>query len=49
MDKYKYLILLIILIMVLSFFCYEKVDLVYFEKPLLGKVIFVDPGHGCTC
>ena len=46
MSNYKYLLLLIILLLVLSFFDYEKIDLVYIEKPLLGKVIFVDSGHG---
>jgi len=49
MGKYKYLITLIILLVILSFFNYEKIDLVFVEPPLLGKVVFVDSGHDCTC
>lgn len=43
MDKYKKTVLLIftILICVFSFFSSNAKNL-----PLLGKVIFIDPGHG---
>lgn len=46
MSKYKYLLLLIILLIVLSFLKFPRIDPAFAERPLLGKVIYIDPGHG---
>lgn len=45
MTQKKY----ILLVLVLFFVCmltFYKVDAIHYDLPLLGRVIFVDPGHG---
>ena len=43
MEKYRRLVLIIF---VLTFFVFYKVDAMIHELPLLGKSIYIDPGHG---
>lgn len=43
MNKYK---LLMIVLFVLTIFCVQKVDASNNTLPLLGKLIYIDPGHG---
>jgi hypothetical protein len=44
--KFKYWILFFLLISIIFWGPKYKNEIVFIEKPLLGKVIFVDPGHG---
>lgn len=43
LKKYS---ILVFLLLVISLFIFYKVDAVTNDLPLLGKIIFVDPGHG---
>lgn len=45
MKQKKYTIL-VFCFFILSIFVFSKVDAINNELPLLGKIIFVDPGHG---
>jgi len=45
MNKKKYAIF-VFLFFILSILIFSKVDAINNDLPLLGKVIFVDPGHG---
>ena len=45
MTRKKYSILVFVLL-IISLFIFYKVDAVTNDLPLLGKIIFVDPGHG---
>lgn len=42
-KKYILLVLVLFIVCMLTFY---KVDAIHYDLPLLGKVIFVDPGHG---
>lgn len=43
MKKYKILILIMFF---LSIFVFEKVNASFKDLPLLGKIIYLDAGHG---
>lgn len=42
-KKYILLVLVLFIVCMLTFY---KVDAIHYDLPLLGRVIFVDPGHG---
>ena len=43
MRQYKTLIICLLL---LSIFCFSKVNALIKDYTLLGKIIYIDPGHG---
>lgn len=45
MKKKKY-VLLVFSLFITGIFIFSKVDAVNYDLPLLGRIIFVDPGHG---
>lgn len=45
MTKKSYMLLVIIFFLIVTF-TLSKVDAVHNDLPLLGRIIFVDPGHG---
>lgn len=45
-DNVKKFIPIIIFILIIFVFYFTKVSAIEDELPLLGRVIFVDPGHG---
>lgn len=43
---YKKYIILILVLFIISIITLYRVDAIHYDLPLLGRVIFIDPGHG---